>query len=120
MPENLLIVEGVNLTSYIPVDAYSVDRTDIEGGNGGRTMDGIYHRDYITSKISVSLTLTDAPMELVSMLEHDVLRGKPYVSVTCNDHGRERTIMAMVKNNSFTVSRIYPPRSVIALVFEEV
>ncbi len=119
MPENLLIVEGLNLTDYIPVDAYSVDRVDREGRNAGYTLDGRYHRDLQASKINVSLTLLDAPPELIAMLEHDILRGKDYVSVTCNDHGRERTIEAMMRSNSFTVTRIYPPRSVVSLAFEE-
>ena len=49
-------INGVDILPYVAYDGLKYTRSDLDGPNAGRTMDGIMHRDRIASKIRWDVT----------------------------------------------------------------
>ena len=49
-------INGVDILPYVAYDGLKYTRSDLDGPNAGRTMDGVMHRDRIASKIRWDVT----------------------------------------------------------------
>ena len=49
-------INEVNILPYVASDGLKYTRSDLDGENAGRTMDGVMHRDRIASKIRWDVT----------------------------------------------------------------
>ena len=56
-------IDGVSILPYVASDGLKYTRSDLDGENAGRTMDGVMHRDRIASKVrwDVTCKLLSAP-----------------------------------------------------------
>lgn len=52
----VLKIDGVDMLPYIAQNGIKWQRSDIDGDNAGRTMDGTMHRDRVSSKIRLDIT----------------------------------------------------------------
>jgi hypothetical protein len=87
----ILEVDGVDILPMVQYEGYTVSREDLDGPNAGRTLDGVMHRDYVTSKLNIELQLRPLTKQEWEHLEHDILRGRPEHSVKFEDFGRVYT-----------------------------
>lgn len=49
-------INNVNILPYVASNGLKYTRSDLDGENAGRTMDGVLHRDRIASKIRWDIT----------------------------------------------------------------
>ena len=49
-------VNGVNILPFVAYDGLKWQRSDLDGENAGRTLDGIMHRDRIATKVRWDVT----------------------------------------------------------------
>lgn len=49
-------INGTDILKYVAYDGLKYTRSDLDGPNAGRTLDGIMHRDRIASKIRWDVT----------------------------------------------------------------
>lgn len=52
----ILKIDGLDITPYIEQKGIKWTRNDLDGSNAGRTMDGIMHRERISSKVRLDIT----------------------------------------------------------------
>ena len=52
----ILRIDGVDMMPYIRQKGIKWTRSDLDGPNAGRTMDGTMHRDRITGKVRLDIT----------------------------------------------------------------
>lgn len=52
----VLKVNGVDMLPYIVQKGIKWQRNDLDGSNAGRTMDGIMHRERVSTKIRLDIT----------------------------------------------------------------
>lgn len=52
----ILKINGIDITPYIEQKGIKWTRNDLDGSNAGRTMDGIMHRERVTSKVRLDIT----------------------------------------------------------------
>ena len=87
-----------DITSYIAHGGIKWQKTDVDGANAGRTLDGTMHRDYIATKIRLDITCRPLTgTEAATLL---ALIAPQTVSVTYDDPmSGARTNVAMYSNN---------------------
>ena len=49
-------IDGTDILKYVASDGLKYTRSDLDGPNAGRTLDGVMHRDRISSKIRWDVT----------------------------------------------------------------
>lgn len=52
----VLKIDGVDIMPYIEQNGIKWQRNDLDGENAGRTMDGIMHRERVSSKVRLDVT----------------------------------------------------------------
>ena len=52
----VLKIDGVDIMPYIEQNGIKWQRNDLDGANAGRTMDGIMHRERVSSKVRLDIT----------------------------------------------------------------
>ena len=102
----ILVVDGNDLTPFIQEKQYTVTRSDMDGPNAGRTMDGKMHRDYLDNKRKIEVKFIPLFTSDWAMIEHMVLRGKEWHSVEFEDFGRPATATMYSSAFNGTVSTI--------------
>lgn len=94
----VLKIDGVDITPYIKQKGIKWQRSDIDGSNAGRTMDGTMHRERVTSKIRLDieclpLSSADAAVVLNAIYPE-------YVEVEYIDPMYGTSIKTMYSNNN--------------------
>lgn len=49
-------IDGTDITPYIAYNGLKWSRNDVDGPNAGRSLDGVMHRDYISTKVRWDVT----------------------------------------------------------------
>ena len=49
-------IDGTDILKYVASDGLKYTRSDLDGPNAGRTLDGVMHRDRVASKIRWDVT----------------------------------------------------------------
>ena len=66
-------INGVNILPYVAYDGLKYKRSDLDGPNAGRTMDGIMHRDRIAIKdrwdVTCRLLTTEEVATVMGLIE---------------------------------------------------
>jgi hypothetical protein len=81
--ETGIVINGVDISPWILLKGVKWARKDVEGGNGGLTLDGTTVRDVLASK--VSLEISCIPLELLQLRELQILLLPTSFEVTYDD-----------------------------------
>lgn len=94
MPKTLLI-NGTNVTAYLPPTGYTVGYQSVDGGQGGTMQDGTYTEDEIAIKAVISIPCMPLSDAQIALLLSNVF-GNPYCAVQYYDpmRGTNRQINA--------------------------
>lgn len=91
-------INNVDITPYIAHGGVKWQKTDVDGANAGRTLDGVMHRDYIATKIRLDIQCRPLKGSEASILLG--LIAPQTVSVTYDDPmSGARTNVQMYSNN---------------------
>ena len=93
-----LTVNGVDMIPYIGQKGLKWQRSDIDGPDAGRTMDGKMHRLRVSTKIRMDITcrpLTDAELRIVLNAIYP-----EYVTVSYSDPMYGNVTKTMYSNNN--------------------
>lgn len=103
----ILTIDGFDLLPFVAAGEYTVTRNDLEGPNTGRTMDGILHRDKLAhSPRKIETQLIPLSREEWENIEHNVLRGKTWLTLQFEDFGRIATAKMYSSSFNGTISTI--------------
>ena len=94
----VLKVNGIDMLPYIEQKGIKWTRNDLDGSNAGRTMDGMMHRERVTSKVRLDITC----LPLSSADAATVLNAifPEYVEVEYTDPMYGPSIKTMYSNNT--------------------
>lgn len=94
----LLKIDGVDMTPYIEQKGIKWQRSDLDGSNAGRTMDGLMHRDRVASKIRLDITCLPLPSADAAVVLNAIY--PEYVEVEYTDPMYGHSIKTMYSNNN--------------------
>ena len=94
----VLKINGTNIVPYIAYGGVKWQRNDIDGPDAGRTMDGVMHRERVSTKIRLDITckplLSNELMTVLNLIYPE------YVSVEYDDPMYGRVTKQMYSNNN--------------------
>ncbi len=79
----VVVINSVDFTPFILVGKLTWEKNDIDGSNAGRTLDGVMHRQRVTSKRKLSFTCKRMTTE--QLQELCLALAPEYVQVTYLD-----------------------------------
>lgn len=95
-------INGKDILKYVAADGLKYTRSDLDGPNAGRTLDGVMHRDRVASKIRWDITcklLNEAELATVlSLIEPE------FVTVTYTDLQTRQTVTKTMYSNNVPTS----------------
>ena len=94
----VLKVNGVDLLPYVKEKGIKWQRNDLDGSTAGRTMDGVMHRERVTSKIRLDITCTPLSSEDAQTVLSAIL--PEYVEVEYTDPLYGLVYKTMYSNNT--------------------
>lgn len=91
-------IDGTDILKYVASDGLKYTRSDLDGPNAGRTLDGLMHRDRIASKIRWDVTchpLTEQELsEILTLIEPE------FVTVEYTDLQTRRVVSKTMYSNN--------------------
>ena len=98
----ILTIDGVDILPYVASDGLKYTRSDLDGPNAGRTLDGILHRDRIASKIRWDITCKLlSETELATVLS---LLTPEFVTVQFTDLATREVVTKIMYSNNIPTS----------------
>lgn len=94
----ILKINGIDILPYIEQKGIKWTRNDLDGSNAGRTMDGIMHRERVSSKIRLDITCLPLKTEDASMVLNAI--HPEYVEVEYTDPMYGHVYKTMYSNNN--------------------
>lgn len=91
-------INGVDMLPYIVQNGIKWQRNDIDGANAGRTMDGMMHRERVTSKVRLDVTCLPLSSQDASVVLGAIY--PEYVEVEYMDPMEGLSIRTMYSNNT--------------------
>ena len=97
-----LTVGGVNLVPYVKYNGVKWERSDIDGSDAGRTMDGVMQRNRVATKVRLDITCRPLTRAEASTVLTAIM--PQFVSVTYTDPqlGTDTTKTMYSNNNPAT------------------
>ena len=90
-------IDGVNMLPYLVQNGIKWTRSDIDGDDAGRTMDGTMHRDRITSKVRLDVTCLPLSSEEAAVVLNAIM--PEFVTVEYTDPMEGTVTKTMYANN---------------------
>lgn len=94
----MLKINGVDILPYIEQKGIKWQRNDLDGSNAGRTMDGVMHRERISSKVRLDITCLPLTSEGAKTVLNAIY--PEYVEVEYVDPMYGYSIKTMYSNNT--------------------
>jgi hypothetical protein len=94
----ILKINGLDITPYIEQKGIKWTRNDLDGSNAGRTMDGIMHRERVSSKVRLDITCLPLRSEDAAIVLNAIY--PEYVEVEYIDPMYGRVFKTMYSNNT--------------------
>jgi hypothetical protein len=94
----ILKINGLDITPYIEQKGIKWTRNDLDGSNAGRTMDGIMHRERVSSKVRLDITCLPLRSEDAAIVLNAIY--PEYVEVEYIDPMYGRVLKTMYSNNT--------------------
>jgi hypothetical protein len=94
----ILKINGLDILPYIEQKGIKWTRNDLDGSNAGRTMDGIMHRERVSSKIRLDITCLPLKSEDASLVLNAIY--PEYVEVEYTDPMYGHVYKTMYSNNN--------------------
>lgn len=94
----ILKINGLDITPYIEQKGIKWTRNDLDGSNAGRTMDGIMHRERVSSKVRLDITCLPLRSDDAAIVLNAIY--PEYVEVEYIDPMYGRVFKTMYSNNT--------------------
>lgn len=94
----VLIVDGVDMLPFVEERGIKWQRSDLDGENATRTMDGTMNRDRVATKIRLDITCMPLKSEDASIVLNSIY--PEYVEVTYTDPMYGLVTKTMYSNNN--------------------
>lgn len=94
----VFMIDGTDILKYVAYDGLKYTRSDLDGPNAGRTLDGVMHRDRVASKIRWDITcklLNEEDLaKILTLIEPE------FVTVTYTELRTRQTVTKTMYSNN--------------------
>ena len=94
----VLKINGVDMLPFIAQKGIKWQRNDLDGSNAGRTLDGVMHRERVTSKVRLDITCLPLSSQDAQIVLNTIF--PEYVEVEYTDPHYGLVYKTMYSNNT--------------------